>query len=61
MRKHAFGITGTVIIHLVIRGNILLGFKLILRTSCPGIFKPLLVVDWVPARKLLKVNRVYIA
>ena len=43
---------------LVIRGNVSLGSKPILKISYLGIFKPLSVVDWVLAKKLLKVNRV---
>ena len=45
---------------LAIRGNILLGSKLILGTSYLGIFRPLLEMDWVLARILLNINRVYI-
>ena len=46
---------------LVIKGNILLVSKLVLGTSCLGIFRPLSAADWVPAGKLLEVNRVYTA
>ena len=46
---------------LAIKGNILLVLKFILGISCPGIFRLLLVAHWVPARKLLEVNRVYTA
>ena len=46
---------------LVIRTDMLLGSKLVLGMSCLGIFRLLLAVDWVPARKLLEANRVYTA
>ena len=46
---------------MAIRGNILLGFKLILRIFYLNIFKPLLAADWVLAGKLLEANKVYTA
>jgi hypothetical protein len=46
---------------LAIRGDILLGFKLVSGMSYLGIFGPLLVVDWVLVKKLLEANRVYTA
>ena len=46
---------------LVIKGNILLVFKLVSGMSCLGIFRPLLAVDWVLVRELLEANRAYTA
>ena len=46
---------------LVIKSNILLVSKLVLGISYLGIFRPLSAAGWVPARKLLEVNRAYTA
>ena len=44
-----------------IKSNILLGFKNMSGISYLGIFRPLLAVDWVLAKKLLKASKVYTA
>ena len=45
----------------IFKNDILLVFKLILGTSCLGIFRPLSAADWVLAGKLLEANRAYTA